>query len=718
MNRIIALGVLLMTLQMASLIFGFGVLSAQNPGEVDATYGNDGINEFWLEGDGFVRGLSSSDVYELPGNKLLVAGATKQGCSGNWTDSGVLFVMDASGNLDTDYFDGLGYRQFSEVAILRDILPATDGDFYLLGANKMLKYNLETGIDASFGNDGFVNFINWNAASFEMDPLGNILVVGSRNNFSSPDNRDRILALYSPEGVPTSSFGVDGILSVYPTESADIIGQVFFDSAGRILVTGTSRTGINFNVTHVLVTRLLPNGDLDSTYAVNGRFEDDNFLRSDNRFAYLNDADELILSGGYVISVFNPNAGLSMLMKLDATGSVDTSFGTDGYTTFEFPFGSGIIRTFHKLPSGDFVMSGNSGYSTDTMFLGRCSEDGIFDSNFGTDGIRYYPIPNDDGYTVGSVVDGNKIVVFGDSYYVDCAQTKKKTWFRRLAIGELNDSCADAISLEVHPAGECPEAAVTGSTGFSISSGNGDCDSGAMRDVFYTFESGESGAITIDFHTNADNGYGLEILESCDGASVFCAAVEDTVMTVELSPNTLYILRVAADVATPDTDSFGVCLTVAEVVESTLSGTIDWTVQCVVDSAHFAFYSPQTEVLLFSAATAIGDGGVYSFPIDSAGSFDVLVSVAGFFVKGYSGVDVSEGDSVLPVYLIKSGDVNNSGTVNIIDFSLLGGAFGTQVGDAGFNANADLDCSGSVGLVDFSVLSGSFYLEDDVVPLE
>ncbi|NUQ06645.1 MAG: hypothetical protein HUU31_22360 [Anaerolineae bacterium] len=56
------------------------------------------------------------------------------------------------------------------------------------------------------------------------------------------------------------------------------------------------------------------------------------------------------------------------------------------------------------------------------------------------------------------------------------------------------------------------------------------------------------------------------------------------------------------------------------------------------------------------------------------------------------------------------GDANDSNQINMVDFSILGAAFGTSSGQPGYNADADFTGDSSVGISDFSLLAYSFGL--------
>ncbi|GAB4553543.1 MAG: hypothetical protein Tsb0013_15990 [Phycisphaerales bacterium] len=57
-------------------------------------------------------------------------------------------------------------------------------------------------------------------------------------------------------------------------------------------------------------------------------------------------------------------------------------------------------------------------------------------------------------------------------------------------------------------------------------------------------------------------------------------------------------------------------------------------------------------------------------------------------------------------------DFDNDGDVDLGDFGVFGGAFGSMIGDANYNADADFDSDGDVDLGDFGVFGGEFGRND------
>lgn len=86
---------------------------------------------------------------------------------------------------------------------------------------------------------------------------------------------------------------------------------------------------------------------------------------------------------------------------------------------------------------------------------------------------------------------------------------------------------------------------------------------------------------------------------------------------------------------------------------------------------------------------------------------DLEFVAPGFLKKRFNNLPACDADQVLTVDLI-NGDVNNDNEVGPGDFTLLSAAFGTSLGDAGYNAAADLNGDDEVGPADFTILSASF----------
>lgn len=122
--------------------------------------------------------------------------------------------------------------------------------------------------------------------------------------------------------------------------------------------------------------------------------------------------------------------------------------------------------------------------------------------------------------------------------------------------------------------------------------------------------------------------------------------------------------------------------------------------------------NPTLSMLSLSALTVPASGylGQIDLGVSRAlTSSDVLVvpsaSIAG--AGGVQNLDVSQAMLTFTVAACP-GDFDGNGMVNLSDFLVFAGAFGTRSGDANFDARMDMDGSGAIDLSDFLVFAGAF----------
>ena len=58
--------------------------------------------------------------------------------------------------------------------------------------------------------------------------------------------------------------------------------------------------------------------------------------------------------------------------------------------------------------------------------------------------------------------------------------------------------------------------------------------------------------------------------------------------------------------------------------------------------------------------------------------------------------------------MMRAGDANSSGNVNIIDFNMLKNSYGTGVGQPGYDERANFNRDAAISVIDFNLLKGSF----------
>ena len=229
----------------------------------------------------------------------------------------------------------------------------------------LARYNTNGSLDTTFGGGGIVVFAEDNggpAFGLAIQTDGKIIV-------ASPTSLKLDVFRYNTNGTLDTTFGSGGIVS---TNAAGLLigsipGGVAVLSSGKILVA----------VGGVLL-RFLTDGQLDSSFGTGGVAR---LLSSAQTLALLSSGKPL------VASTFNFTAGAATRYNLN--GGLDTSFGVNGQAP---SFGETLAIA--PLSSGKFILAGtldsavpsSSGTTPQGFLLVRYNANGTIDTTFGTHG--------------------------------------------------------------------------------------------------------------------------------------------------------------------------------------------------------------------------------------------------------------------------------------------------------------------------------------------
>ena len=255
------------------------VLRFNTNGSLDTSFGHNGETDIHL-----AQGMAlSCGVAILPGGQIVVAGTNPNLYVG---PEFVVARLTSSGALDTTFGpngQGYNYTTISSTTIYADDVDAL-------------------GVDAS----------------------GNLLVGGMWLNPSSGTKVDQVVR-YTPAGLIDTSFAIQGIYDL-PFGSAQGIEGIGFQSNGQIILGYIANPGTGTGG----VTRLNPNGTLDTTFGSNGYFSDTTGVGAVEIAVQPNDE---ILFETSLSSVGGGGSGI-LVDRLLAGGSLDPAFGTSGRVEF------------------------------------------------------------------------------------------------------------------------------------------------------------------------------------------------------------------------------------------------------------------------------------------------------------------------------------------------------------------------------------------------
>ncbi len=397
------------------------IISAQNAGELDPTFGTDGITDIDL-GDGvnYCRSVVIQDD-----QKLVLFG--KAEIDGAYRPT--LVRLNTDGSLDESFgnnaiavsdllFEGFPHEEARSLVIQPDgkmvCVYCTDFDE---SSYTLTRFNADGSIDTDFGTAGSIetapcSFFN-RPRSILLQEDGSILVVGIGRNFAN-DLAKWTVVRYTAAGDVDITLDGDGTWIWAPSENTAGAYDAVEQPDGKILIAGNAYylNENEFNEPRCVLNRLNMDGSYDDTFAEAGIGIYDVSEFGASPMAVALQADGSILMAGSVSTI---DTGLdALLMRVTPDGALDASFGNGGWVTSNLP-ATDRAQSMLVMQDGN-IMLGGLYYGTGAMIPGlliKYSADGVQDMNFGNE--EGYSTTQNNGYYGEEIIqqaDG-KIVLAG-----------------------------------------------------------------------------------------------------------------------------------------------------------------------------------------------------------------------------------------------------------------------------------------------------------------
>jgi uncharacterized delta-60 repeat protein len=224
---------------------------------------------------------------------------------------------------------------------------------------------------------------------------------------------DFAIAVYDDAGQLVSGFGNGGIVTT--DFGADDVANAAVIQGNKLLVAGTTTTteGADF-----ALARYNANGSLDSSFGTGGKVVTDVAGDVDGAYAVLAQGDKAV-AAGYTLS---GTVADFALVRYNADGSPDDTFGTNGRATTDFAGDFDEVRGLVSGPNGGVVAAGYATTNDGSDFaLARFDSTGHLDNGFGTGGRTMTSL---DGEDVARAIthEGAKLVVAGFTFTGDNGQ--------------------------------------------------------------------------------------------------------------------------------------------------------------------------------------------------------------------------------------------------------------------------------------------------------
>jgi uncharacterized delta-60 repeat protein len=368
--------------------------SEAQPGTLDVSFGNGGklITDF-----SFVPLYNYSSAAIDNSGKIWVA-----------PDS-LLIRYLPNGNLDSTFgVNGIQTTIIhgnSDKSLNNVVLIQSDGNVIIAGTStdsggrhgfEVARYQSTGIIDPTFGAGGrtIINFpFNSYCENAILQPDGKILLVGYTNVDSTLNAPTSFaLARYQVNGHPDSTFGINGRQTISFEEIDNEGLAVAVQTDGKILAAGA--TSVQINSANILqefaLLRLQANGRLDSSFGTNGKQSTalgDDGARGES--VIIQQDNKIVVAGSSFTAGVKAHSDFA-LVRYQANGNIDSTFGINGKQVINFG-GNTIATAATAQPDEKIIVAG---YTTDFLnttsdfALARYLKNGTVDSSFAVNGFQ------------------------------------------------------------------------------------------------------------------------------------------------------------------------------------------------------------------------------------------------------------------------------------------------------------------------------------------
>jgi uncharacterized delta-60 repeat protein len=299
-------------------------------------------------------------------------------------------------------------------------------------------------LDGAFGRDGkVITAIGAHSDviyAVAIQPDGKIVAAGV--SFGGEATRRFCVVRYKPDGALDAAFDSDGIVTLnIGTNQRDTAYAVALQPDGKVVVAGSSSSqvvadGARFPSNDFGLIRLNADGSSDDTFGKDGAVTTNFGYGVDIAYAVALQPDGKIVAGGHSTNGSNNDFSLA---RYNSDGTMDDAFGTGGKVRTDFFAADDMITSLTLQPDGKIVVAGYAQISTVADFaLARYTEDGSLDNSFNGNGKVTLDI--DEGYDVAlgvKIQPDGKIVVGGQAN----ARNSPEFAFARFSIdGKIDES--------------------------------------------------------------------------------------------------------------------------------------------------------------------------------------------------------------------------------------------------------------------------------------
>jgi uncharacterized delta-60 repeat protein len=311
------------------------------------------------------------------------------------------------------------------------VVRQSDGKYVVAGVSgtetnrlvALARYNPDGSLDTAFGTGGkvltSVGAPSVTVLSPLVQPDGRVVVAGGAGpDVAASPQTGFLLARYNLDGDLDTTFGTGGLVHTdFPGGGIDVARAVFVEPDGKLVAVGASYSTQFLAPTPIALARYNADGSLDPSFGTGGLRQLPDLPRG-GAYAAVQQSDGKILVAGSVPEGAATDAANDIgVVRLNADGSVDTTFGTQGLARASLTTGNQEVgSTITLQPDGRVVVAGATvSNNARDLAVVRFTASGQLDPSFGSGGaVRTdFAGGSDDAAAVTVQADGRIVVSVG-----------------------------------------------------------------------------------------------------------------------------------------------------------------------------------------------------------------------------------------------------------------------------------------------------------------
>ncbi len=277
-----------------------------------------------------------------------------------------------------------------------------------------------------------------------MQPDGKLVAPGKAYNPATGDF-DFVVIRYNTDGTRDSSFDGDGIVVTDIAGTHDEAQGLIQQSDGKLVAAGLARN-LATGLSDFALVRYNADGSLDTSFGAGGRVKTDFFGGNDMALGLVVQSDGKLVAAGFAT---HPSSGLDFaLARYNTDGSLDTSFGISGISSTDFLGSSDWAFRLAIQPDGKLVAVGGTfnaftgGYD---FAIARYNTNGRLDTTFATfgkAGVGSTDFSNGTDYALAVLVQPDGKILAGGLAYGPLSGSYEFALARYRPDGSLDETFA------------------------------------------------------------------------------------------------------------------------------------------------------------------------------------------------------------------------------------------------------------------------------------